>query len=91
VGKEITEERRMPDEDELTALREEIETLAAFLHALQREHARLKADLAAVLHTVGGQIEVPSIAIQPSSRAQQIERTVNPVTRVVTFRLVPKD
>ena len=77
----------MPHEDELTLLREEIETLADFLHLLQREYAQLQADFAAVLRVLGDQIEVPSTALQTSPRTPHIERTEDPATGTVTFRL----
>ncbi|MCA1668841.1 MAG: hypothetical protein LC793_15895 [Thermomicrobia bacterium] len=77
----------MPDEEELIPLREEIETLAAFLHALQREHAQLQADFAAVLHAIGDQIELSPTALQISSRAQRLQRTEDAGTGAVTFRL----
>jgi len=77
----------MPHEDELTLLREEVETLAEFLHLLQREYAHLQADFAAILRALGEQIEVPSTAIEAPSHSQHIERTEDPVTGAVTFRL----
>ena len=77
----------MPHEDELTLLREEIETLAEFLHLLQREYAQLQADFAAILRAFGEQIEVPSPALRAPSRAQHVERTEDPATGAVTFRL----
>ncbi|MDQ2786160.1 MAG: type 4a pilus biogenesis protein PilO [Chloroflexota bacterium] len=77
----------MPHEDELTLLREETETLAAFLHLLQREYAHLQADFTAVLRALGEQIEVPSTTLQAPSHTQHIERTEDPVTGAITFRL----
>ncbi|MDQ2783565.1 MAG: hypothetical protein M3Y58_01015 [Chloroflexota bacterium] len=77
----------MPHEDELTLLREETETLAEFLHILQREYAHLQADFAAVLEAIGGQIAVPSTALRAPSPSQRIERTEDPATGTVTFRL----
>ncbi len=81
----------MPYEDDLTLLREEIETLAEFLHLLQREYARLQADFAAILRASGAQIEVPSTALQAPSRSQRVERTEDPETGAITFRLTPTD
>ncbi len=77
----------MPHEDELTLLREEIETLADFLHLLQREYAQLQADFAAVLRALGEQVEVSSTMLQAPSLSQRIERIEDPVTCAVTFRL----
>ncbi len=77
----------MPEEDQLIALREEIETLAAFLHMLQREYAQLQADFAAVLHAIGGQIEIPPTALQAPSPSHRLERMEDPITGAVTFRL----
>ncbi len=77
----------MPHEDELTLLREEIETLADFLHLLQREYAQLQADFAAVLRALGEQVEVSSPMLQAPSLSQRIERIEDPVTGAVTFRL----
>ncbi len=77
----------MSHKDELTLLREETETLAEFLHLLQHEYAQLQADFAAVLRTLGGQIDVPSTALQAPSLSQRIERTEDPATGAVTFRL----
>ncbi len=77
----------MPHEDELTLLREEIETLADFLHMLQREYAQLQADFAAVLRALGEQVEVSSTMLQVPSLSQRIERIEDPATGAVTFRL----
>ncbi|MDQ6833473.1 MAG: hypothetical protein M3008_08745 [Chloroflexota bacterium] len=77
----------MPHEDELMLLREEIETLADFLHMLQREYAHLQANFATVLRALGEQVEVPSTALQVPSRSQRIERTEDPATGTITFRL----
>jgi len=77
----------VPHEDELTLLREEIETLAEFLHLLQHEYVQLQADFAAVLRTLGEQVEVSSTMLQAPSLSQRIERTEDPVTGAVTFRL----
>ena len=77
----------MPHEDELTLLREEIETLADFLHILQREYAQLQADFAAVLRALGEQVEVSSTMLQVPSLSQRIERIEDPATGAVTFRL----
>ena len=77
----------MPHEDELTLLREEIETLADFLHLLQREYAQLQADFAAVLRALGEQVEVSSTMLQVPSLSQRIERIEDPATGAVTFRL----
>ncbi len=68
----------MPHEDELTLLREEIETLADFLHLLQREYAQLQADFAAVLRALGEQVEVSSTMLQAPSLSQRIERIEDP-------------
>jgi hypothetical protein len=81
------EERGVPHEDELILLREEIETLAAFLHLLQREFAQLEADFASVLAAIGGQIEVPQTARQATPLTRRIERTEDPETSAITFRL----
>ncbi len=43
-------------ESESDALREEVETLAAFLHLVQREYAQLQRDFAAVLRASGGSV-----------------------------------
>jgi len=77
----------VPHEDELTLLREEIETLADFLHMLQREYAQLQADFAAVLRALGEQVEVSSTMLQVPSLSQRIERIEDPATGAVTFRL----
>ncbi len=77
----------MPHEDELTLLREEIETLADFLHILQREYAQLQADFAAVLRALGEQVEVSSTMLQAPSLSQRIERIEDPATGAMTFRL----
>lgn len=77
----------MPHEDELALLREEAEILAEFLHLLQREFAQLEADLASVLAAIGDQIEVPSAARQATPLSRHIERTVDPATGAITFRL----
>lgn len=87
MPKEKIEERHVPDEDELTMLREEAETLADFLHMLQREYAQLQADFAAVLKMHGKPIEIPATALQPPPRPQRIERTEDPTTGAITFRL----
>ncbi len=78
----------MPDDDQMTLLCEEAETLAAFLHLLQREYTQLQADFAAVLTAIGKQVEIPATALQAPSRSQRIERTEDPATGAVTFRLV---
>ncbi len=75
----------MPDDDQMTLLREEAETLAAFLHLLQREYTQLQADFASVLTAIGKQVEVPTTAHLPH---QHIERAEDPTTGAVTFRLV---
>jgi len=77
----------VPHEDELTLLREEIETLADFLHILQREYAQLQADFAAVLRALGEQVEVSSTMLQAPSLSQRIERIEDPATGAMTFRL----
>ncbi len=77
----------MPHDDELTMLREEAETLAAFVHMLQREYTQLEADFVAVLLALGDRIEVPAIAPQSSRLSQHIERLENPATGAVTFQL----
>ncbi len=77
----------MPHEDERILLREEVETLAAFLRLLQREFAQLEADFASVLAALGGQIEVPQTARQATPLARRIERTEDPETGAITFRL----
>jgi len=77
----------VPHEDELTLLREETETLAEFLHLLQHEYVQLQADFAAVLRTLGEQVEVSFAALQAPSLSQRIERTEDPATGTVTFRL----
>ena len=77
----------MPHEDELALLREEAETLAEFLHLLQHEFAQLEADLTSILAAIGDQIEVPQTARQATPLARRIERTVDPETGAVTFRL----
>ena len=84
------EERRVPHEDELALLREEAETLAEFLHMLQREFTQLEADLASVLAAIGDQIEVPQTARQALPLSRRIERTVDPATGAITFRLTPR-
>lgn len=77
----------MPQEDDLSILREEIEILAGFLHTLQGEYARIEADFAAVLQALGDQIELPATAILSSPPSRHIERTENPATGTITFRL----
>lgn len=77
----------MPDEDQLSLLWEESETLAAFLRMLQHEYTQVQADFAAVLQAIGKQIEVPATALQPPSSSRRIERIENPTTGAVTFRL----
>ncbi|MHB8646091.1 MAG: hypothetical protein ACYDAR_09925 [Thermomicrobiales bacterium] len=81
----------MPHEDELAMLREETETLARFLSTLQREYARLEADFAALLQTVGEPITVPPAAFPTPSYARHIERIADPATGAITFRLTPDD
>jgi hypothetical protein len=85
----MTEERRVPHQDELDLLREESESLAAFLRLLQREHRQLHADFAAVLRAAGGSIRVPVAEISTSPDAPRIERVEDPATGAVTFRLKP--
>jgi hypothetical protein len=88
VGKETTEERSVPTEDDLSMLREEAETLAEFLRLLQREYAQLQADLASVLAVIGNHIEVPPSARQADPLSRHIERTEDPATGTITFRLM---
>ena len=88
--KENTEERRVPHEDELSVLREEAETLADFLHMLQREFAQLEADFASILEAIGDQIAVPATVRQTPPLSRRIERIVDPATGAVTFRLTPR-
>ncbi len=87
MPREKIEERLVPDEDQLTLLREESETLAAFLRMLQHEYTQVQADFAAVLQAIGEQIEVPATALQSPSSSRRIERIENPTTGAVTFRL----
>jgi predicted nucleic acid-binding Zn-ribbon protein len=84
------EERRVPHEDELALLREEAETLAEFLHLLQREFAQLEADLASILAAIGDHIDVPYATHQAPPLSRRIERTVDPATGTITFRLTPR-
>jgi hypothetical protein len=77
----------VPHEDELTMLREEAEALAEFLHVLRREFARLEADLASILEAVGDRIEVPPTDRRATPRSWRIERTEDPATGTITFRL----
>ena len=79
----------MPHQDELDMLREESESLALFLHMLQREYRQLQADFAAVLRTAGGNIRVPATEIHAAPTAPHIERLEDPDTGAVTFRLSP--
>jgi hypothetical protein len=81
----------VPHDDELTMLREEAEALAEFLRVLRREFARLEADFAAILEAVGDRIEVPPTARRATPRSPRIERTVDPATGAITFRLMPKE
>ncbi len=78
----------MPDDDQLTLLREEAETLAAFLCLLQREYAQLQTDFAAVLTAIGKQIEVPAPLRQPPHHSPRIERAEDPTTGAITFHLI---
>jgi hypothetical protein len=73
-------------EDEVTALREEVESLADFLRLLQREHAQLHRDFAAALRAAGGAITV-SGTDSTSPVAPAIERIDDPKTGTTTFRL----
>lgn len=76
----------MSGDDEVTALREEVESLADFLQILQREHTQLHHDFAAILRTAGGTITVTHADFtHPPTPA--IERTEDPQTGAVTFRL----
>ncbi len=81
------EERRVPDDDQITLLREEAEALADFLCMLQREYAQLQTDFAAVLKMHGKPIEIPATALQQPPRPPRIERTEDPTTGAITFRL----
>ena len=91
IPHEKTEERYVPDGDELTMLRQEVETLAAFLHLLQREHAQLKADFADGVEDGGEPVEVPPTARQSLLRSRHIERIENPATGAIIFRRAPGD
>jgi predicted nucleic acid-binding Zn-ribbon protein len=73
-------------EDELTALREEVESLADFLRMLLREHTQLHRDFAAALRAAGGMIAVTD-ADFTNPVASDIERAEDPKTGAVTFRL----
>jgi hypothetical protein len=73
-------------DDELTALREEVESLAAFLRLLVREHTQLHRDFAAALRAAGGTMTIHDAdCTNPITSA--IERTEDPNTGTVTFRL----
>jgi hypothetical protein len=75
----------VPEDDELTALREENDDLAEFLHMMQREYNQLLADFAAVLRAMGGEARVTVTAYQPMQ--DRIERDDDLATGTVTFRL----
>jgi hypothetical protein len=85
----MIEERRVPHQNELEMLREESESLAEFLHMLQREHRQLQADFAAVLHAAGGHIRVSAGDVRTAPDTPHIERLEDPITGTVTFRLEP--
>lgn len=77
----------VPEDDELIVLREEVETLAEFLQILHREYTQLRADFAAVLDVIGGQIVVnrPETTTPP----RIIVREEDPTTETITLRVVP--
>lgn len=77
----------MPQQDERDILQEECESLAEFLHMLEREYHQLQADFASVLQAAGGQIRVPATAVRTAPAASRIERLEDPATGAVTFRL----
>ena len=76
----------MAGDDEVTALREEVESLADFLRMLQREHTQLHHDFTAILRAAGGTITVTN-ADFTNPLTPAIERTEDPQTGTVTFRL----
>jgi hypothetical protein len=73
-------------DDELAALREEVESLAAFLHMLQREYTQLHHDFAAAIRAAGGTITLAKPGI-PESATAAIERVDDPTTGAATFRV----
>lgn len=77
----------MPQQDEREMLREESESLAAFLRMLQREYCHLQADFAAILHAAGGQIRVSAVDRRAAHATPRIERVEDPATGAVMFRL----
>jgi predicted nucleic acid-binding Zn-ribbon protein len=83
----MTEERRVPHQDELDLLREESESLAEFLLLLQREHRQLQADFVAILHAAGGEIRVPAADTRTAPDGPRIERVEDLDSGAVTFRL----
>jgi hypothetical protein len=83
------ERRPVEHNDELAKLRDEIETLAGFLHMLQREYIQLHSDFAATLHAAGGAITVIEADRIPPNRCA-IERTDAKDTGTAIFRLVPR-
>ncbi len=77
----------MSGHDEISALREEVESLADFLRMVQREHAQLRRDFAAALRAAGGAITVSETDFSGDPTADAIERITDPRTGTTTFRL----
>lgn len=77
-------------QNETSALREEVEALAAFLHLLQQEYTQLQGDFVAVLRACGGSVTATAadFTAPPASAVTRIYEGADGTT---TFSLARRD